>query len=127
MENKRYQICPKCGKPKIPKTYTTEMLKVYNEAYKSGISPLVCVVKCPTRNGVLRRLDLLTAELLEFVGYEIIDYHRAILFEERQQLTFDGEIKNTPKGRLSFFKRLSYQKGNSVAKWEDIIIATRKA
>ena len=88
---------------------------------------MVTVTKNPTRNGELRRLDIDTANLLIQAGYEIIDYHRAILFEERRQLTFDGEIKNTPKGRLSFFKRLSYQKGNAVAKWEDIIIATRHA
>ena len=108
-------------------TYLEAMLQVYQEAYKAGISPLVTVTKNPTRNGELRRLDLDTANLLMQAGYEIIDYHRAILFEERHQLTLGGDTKTTPKGRLSFFKRLSYQKGNAVAKWEDIIIATRQA
>jgi len=105
-------------------TYLEAMLQVYKEAYKSGISPLVVVTKNPTRNGELRRLDLDTANLLMQAGYEIIDYHRAVLFEERKQQTLMGDVETIPKGRLSFFKRLSYQKGNIVAQWEDIIIAT---
>ena len=32
---------------------------------------------------------------------------------------------NIVKGRLSFFKRLSYQKGSPVAQWEDVIVAVR--
>jgi len=108
-------------------TYLEAMLKVYHEAFLSGISPLVTVTKNPTRGGELRHLDIDTAKLLMIAGYEIVDYHRAILFEERRQLTLTGEVKKEPKGRLSFFKRLSYQKGNVVARWEDIIIATRQA
>ncbi|MBU2534506.1 MAG: hypothetical protein KKB37_17335, partial [Alphaproteobacteria bacterium] len=103
--------------------YLYAMRQVYFEAYKSGISPLVLVTKNPTRNGVLRRLDLDTVALLEAVGYQIVDYHRAKLFEEYTQKTLDGETKKIPRGRLSFFKRLSYEKGNVVAQWEDIIIA----
>ncbi len=39
-----------------------------------------------------------------------------------------GTVKisgNIVKGRLSFFKRLSYQKGSPVAQWEDVIVAVR--
>jgi hypothetical protein len=104
-------------------TYLEAMLKVYREAYLAGISPLVTITKNPTRNFKLRRLDIDTVKLLMMAGYEIIDYHRAVLFEEKQQLTLTGDIVKIPKGRLGFFKRLSYNKGNVTAKWEDVIIA----
>jgi hypothetical protein len=104
-------------------TYLTAMLKVYQEAYKSGISPLVVVTKNPTKKGKLRRLDIDTAKLLMMAGYEIYDYHRALLFEEYPQKTLVGEVKKEVKGRLSFFKRLMYLKNIPVAQWEDVIIA----
>ncbi len=34
-----------------------------------------------------------------------------------------GDVKKEPKGRLGFFKRLSYRRGSPVARYEDIIIA----
>jgi hypothetical protein len=105
-------------------TYLTAMLKVYQEAYKSGISPLVVVTKNPTKKGKLRRLDIDTAKLLMMAGYEIYDYHRALLFKEYPpQKTLTGEIKKEVKGRLSFFRRLMYLKNIPIAQWEDIIIA----
>lgn len=104
-------------------TYTTAMLAVYSEAFKAGISPLVTVTKNPTRKGKLRRLDLDTAALLQRAGYEIIDYHRATLFDEINQSTLTGGAEKVLEGRVSFFKRLSIQKGNVAAKWEDIIVA----
>jgi len=103
-------------------TYLTAMLKVYQEAYKSSISPLVVVTKNPTKKGKLRRLDIDTAKLLMMAGYEIYDYHRALLFKEYPQKTLTGEVKKEVKGRLSFFKRLMYLKNIPVAQWEDIII-----
>jgi len=104
-------------------SYLSAMLKVYQQAYLSGISPLVVVTKNPTRNGALRRLDLDTINLLQLSGYEIFDYHRAILFETHKQETLDGDSKAIHKGRISFFKRLSLEKGTTVATWEDIIFA----
>ncbi|MDD5009984.1 MAG: hypothetical protein PHC68_16475 [Syntrophorhabdaceae bacterium] len=104
-------------------SYLTAMLKVYQQAYLSGISPLVVVTKNPTRNGALRRLDLDTVFLLQKSGYEIFDYHRAVLFETHKQETLDGDSKAIHKGRISFFKRLSLEKGNTVAEWEDVIFA----
>lgn len=102
-------------------SYLSAMAKVYAEAYKCGISPLVVVVKCPSRNGKLRRLDIDTCVLMQSAGYEIFDYHRAVLFEEQTQATLSGETIKSPKGRLSFFKRLSYAKGIETARWEDVI------
>lgn len=104
-------------------SYLTAMFKVYQQAYLCGISPLVVVTKNPTRNGALRRLDLDTIFLLQKSGYEIFDYHRSILFETHTQNTLDGDSKDVHKGRISFFKRLSLEKGNTVAQWEDIIFA----
>ncbi len=104
-------------------SYLQAMKLVYSEAYRSGISPLVLVTKNPTRQGALRRLDLDTCEILIQSGYEIFDYHHAILFTEHTQGTLDGDTFKKPKGRLSFFKRLSYAKGNAVAQWEDVIFA----
>ena len=100
------------------------MLRVYKEASK--VCPIIAVVtKNPTRNGKLRRLDLDTAKLLELAGYAIVDYHRAILFKTYEQSTLIGETKKEYKGRLSFFKRLSLNKGNQAAMWEDVLIGVR--
>ncbi|MBU0846669.1 hypothetical protein KKH23_05715 [Patescibacteria group bacterium] len=104
-------------------SYLSAMFKVYQQAFLCGISPLVVVTKNPTRNGALRRLDLDTISLLQASGYEIFDYHRAILFETHTQNTLDGESRDVHKGRISFFKRLSLEKGTAVAQWEDIIFA----
>ena len=104
-------------------SYLSAMLKVYQQAYLCGISPLVVVTKDPTRNGKLRMLSLDSVFLLQSAGYEIFDYHRAILFETHTQETLDGDSKDVHKGRISFFKRLSLEKGNTVAQYEDIIFA----
>jgi len=106
-------------------TYLGAMLKVYSEAYKAGISPLVVVTKNPTRNHKLRRLDIDTARLLEMVGYRIVDYHQAVLFTKRRQKTLLGEEKVDVKGRMSFFKLLSIRNGNVAADHEDVIIAVK--
>lgn len=104
-------------------TYLMAMERVYSESYKAGISPLVTVTKNPTKNHKLRRLDLDTAMLLEKVGYKIVDYHQAVLFKTKTQQTLFGEEKTEIKGQVSFFKRLSMQKGNVAADHEDIIFA----
>jgi len=104
-------------------TYLSAMFKVYSEAFKAGISPLVTVTKNPTKNRQLRRLEIDTALLLEQAGYEIVDYHQAMLFKTQTQVTLSGEVKPIIKGQLSFFKRISVQKGNVAADHEDILIA----
>lgn len=104
-------------------TYLDAMFRVYTEAFNTGISPLVVVTKNPTRDGKLRRLDIDTVNLLMAAGYEIIDYHRAVLFKEQKYWTLDGKIIKHPKGRVGFFKRLAYQKGSEIARWEDVFIA----
>ena len=104
--------------------YLSEMLRVYKEASK--VCPIICVVtKNPTRAGKLRRLDIDTAMLLEKSGYQIVDYHRAVLFKTYEQSTLTGETKKEHKGRLSFFKRLSLSKGNQAAMWEDVLIGVK--
>lgn len=104
-------------------SYLSAMQQVYSEAFKSGISPLVTVTKNPTRKGELRRLDVDTAKLLIRAGYKIVDYHRALLFYEGSQFSLSGNKTKKYNGRLSFFKRISAEKGNVVAKWEDVIVA----
>ena len=105
-------------------SYTQAMLQVYSEAFKAGISPLIIITKNPTREHKLRRLDISTAEMLQKAGYRIIDYHRAVLFKIARNETLDGSKEaETYKGRLSFFKRLSLEKGNVAAEWEDVLIA----
>src|SRR3990167_7584762 len=92
-------------------SYLSAMLQVYKEASK--VCPIIAVVtKNPTRAGKLRRLDLDTISLLQMAGYEIVDFHHAVLFQTNWQQTLDGKNKPEYKGRLSFFKRLSLQKGN---------------
>ena len=103
--------------------YLSAMAKVYSEIAKVS-DVLVVVVKNPTRNGKLRRLDLDTIKILEMSGWRIHCQHRSLLFEEIEQATLFGETEKKVKGRLSFFKRLAYIKGSPVANWEDIIFAT---
>ena len=109
----------------LSESYLSAMLQVYQQA--SQLMPIiVTITKNPTRKGKLRRLDIDTAKLLMMCGYEIVDYHRALLFEEKRQKTLIGTEKKELKGRLSFFKRLSVQKGNVASQWEDVIVAVRK-
>lgn len=64
-------------------------------------------------------------EPLEAVGWEVVDYHQAILFEEQEQgHLFEGKVKR-PRGRMGFFKRPAYQKGSQVANFEHILFAGR--
>ncbi len=105
-------------------TYLSAMLSVYQEIAKVS-DVLAIVLKNPTRNGKLRRLDLDTIKLLEMSGWKIHCQHRALLFEELEQGDlFNGSQKKV-KGRMSFFKRLSWQNGQPVASWEDVLIAVR--
>ncbi len=105
-------------------TYLSAMLQVYQEIAKVS-DVLAIVIKNPTRAGKLRRLDLDTIKLLRMAGWKIHCQHRAQLFEEREVTNMFGETKKKVKGRLSFFKRLSYQKGQPVAAWEDVIVCVR--
>lgn len=106
--------------------YLSAMLQVYSEIGKVS-DCLAIVIKNPTRAGNLRRLDLDTIKLLEMSGWTIHCQHRALLFEEVEQLTLEGNTHKKVKGRMSFFKRLSWQNGQPVASWEDIIIAVRQS
>ena len=106
-----------------PPTYWEAMRTVYTEAFRCGISPLVIVTKDPTRNKAIVPLGARTAHLIEEIGYQIVDYHRAVLFEERKQATLDGDVKKSVSGRVSFFKRLSIAKGSPAARWEDVLVA----
>ena len=105
-------------------SYLDAMRVIYSEVGKVS-DVLAIVLKNPTRAGKLRRLDLDSIRLLEETGWTIHCQHKALLFEELEQGGLFGESTKRVKGRLSFFKRLSWQKGNAVASWEDVIIATR--
>lgn len=103
-------------------SYLEAMAAVYSEIAKVS-NVLVVVVKNPTRNKKLRRFDLDTISIMKEAGWDIHCQHRALLFEELEQADiFNGSQKKV-KGRMSFFKRLSWQNGSPVASWEDIIIA----
>ena len=105
-------------------SYLDAMKLCYSEAAKVA-DVLVVVTKNPTRNGKLRRLDLDTAALLQATGWLSVCQHRAILFEEQEQgHLFEGSRKKV-KGRMSFFRRLAWQKGSPTAQWEDVLICVR--
>ena len=106
-------------------SYQEAMLQVYQGLFEAEISPVVTITKNPTKKKKIKRLDIETAELLEKAGYDIVDYHQAMLWQEEEQQTLDGSNFKEYSGRLSFFKRLSLEQGNVAAQWEDIIIATR--
>ena len=108
----------------VQESYLSAMRLVYAEIAKVS-DVCVVVTKNPTRAGALRRLDLDTVALLQEVGYSILCRHKALLFEESQTTDLFGVNHKKVKGRMSFFKRLSYQKGNAVAQWEDVIFAVK--
>lgn len=102
--------------------YKSAMLQVYQQAAQV-CKVLVVVTKNPTRKGRLLPLHRTTARLLKAAGFRVVDYHRAMLWEEQEQNDLFGENHKRPRGRMSFFKRLSYEKGAPVAKWEDVLFA----
>lgn len=104
--------------------YLGAMLQVYAEIAKIS-DILVVVVKNPTRNGKLRRLDLDTISILKQSGWKIHCQHQALLFEETEHENLFGDKVKKVKGRMSFFKRLAYIKGSPIAAWEDILICRR--
>ncbi len=105
--------------------YLSAMALVYAEiGHVSNV--LAIVLKNPTRNGQIRRLDLDTIKILEATGWTIHCRHEATLFEEHEQTDLFGESKKKVKGRMSFFRRLAWQKGSPRAQWEDILIAIRR-
>ena len=106
-------------------TYLEAMATVFQECAKV-CDVLVSVSKDPTRNGKLRPLARDLQTLLEAADFRILCHHRAILFEEQTQgHLFEGSKKKV-KGRMSFFKRLQWQKGKSeIAAYEDILVAVR--
>ena len=106
--------------------YRNAMIEIYSQAKASRISPLVVVTKNPTRNGKLIDLAANTIDYLQASGYKIVDYHRSRLFDKVKSETSDlfPNSEEKIKGRVSFFKRLSIEKGNVAAEWEDIIFAT---
>lgn len=105
-------------------SYLSAMKQVYSEIAKVS-DVLVLVLKNPTRNKQLRRLDLDTIAILKQAGWTIHCQHCAVLFEELEQGHLFGENIKKVKGHMSFFKRLSWQNGQPVASWEDIVIAVR--
>lgn len=108
------------GEPQ--ESYLSAMSHVYAEIARVA-DVLVVVVKNPTRQGKLRDLAGDTMRLLEATGWRINCVHQAMLFEETEQGDMFGGSQKRVKGRMSFFKRLAWQKGSPVAQWEDIIFA----
>ncbi len=105
-------------------SYLQAMALIYQQiALVSDVC--VTITKNPTRGGKLRLLDEDTARLLEAAGFTIVCHHRALLFTEESRQDLFGQTHKKVKGRMSFFKRLSYQKGNAVAQWEDVLVAVK--
>lgn len=107
------------------KTYLEAMLKVYHECSKV-CRCIVTVTKNPTRKKKLRRLDLDTKKLLEAVGFDHIIWLKARLFDIIIKTDLKGNVTRTVKGRMSFFKRIQFEKGLPCAQHEDILIGMVK-
>ena len=134
-------------------TYQEAMLTVYcsiHDVLAPGAVAAV-VVKCPTRNGRLRRLDVNTWHLLQTAGFACwcpvcqewvagqgphdhpevdrgvgpVCGYRAVLAEELVQSDLLGDRQRRLAGRVSFFKRHWYNRGRQIALWEDVIFALR--
>lgn len=106
------------------KTYLDAMLQVYHECSKV-CRCIVTVTKNPTRKKKLRRLDLDTKKLLEAVGFAPIIWIKARLFDIITKTDLKGNVTRTVKGRMSFFKRLQFERGNPCAQHEDILIGMK--
>lgn len=117
---------PLTGPSETPHTesYLEAMQTVFNEVSKV-CRCIVTVTKNPTRDKKLRRLDLDMLALLHMTGFKVTHWFHAQLFKVVHQATLDGDVKKEAKGRLSFFKRMFFQKGNIVADHEDVIVAQR--
>lgn len=107
-------------------SYLDAMRQVY-AAVGEVAQVIALVTKDPTRDGKLRLLAEDTVKLLEQTGWTIHCRHKAQLFEVHETATLFGESVRKPKGRISFFKRLQFNRGGVVADHEDILIATRRA
>lgn len=112
--------------PDGAETYLEAMQSVYDECSKV-CRAIVTVTKNPTRDKKLRRLDLDTWTILHVAGFKVTHWFHAQLFEIVHQATLDGGVKKEAHGRLSFFKRLHWNKGGIVADHEDIIVALKEA
>lgn len=109
-----------------PNSYLGSMALIYAEIGKVS-NVLAVVTKNPTRAGKLRRLDLDTIALLEQTGWHILCTHKAQLFTEHETQDLFGQTHKKVRGRMSFFKRLQWRKGNSeIADHEDVIFAVRR-
>lgn len=97
-----------------------ELVEVLEVANRSGVDRVVLVTKNPVRAGNIYRLDILTARALEAAGYELYDYHRAVLF-----LYAVNKQGRRPRGRLTPFKRIHLARGVQTAQWEDVLFARR--
>src|SRR5262249_49718596 len=109
-------------------TYATAVGKVYAALARSGVRYVVTITKDPTRNGALRPLRETTAALLEAAGYRVVAWRRAWLWHTERQVNelagqgalFDEEetgASGKRRGRISFFRHLSLQKGGVAAQW----------
>ena len=105
-------------------SYLSAMRQVYAEIALC-CDCLCLVLKDPTRNGKIRPLGYDTWKLLEATGWTVVDYHRAILFSETQQVDLLGNTHKKLKGRISFFKRIGIAKGIPSSNFEHVIIAAR--
>jgi len=105
------------------KGYSSAMFLIYSEIIKVA-DILAVVVRDPTKKGKIYPLGDITCKLMEEAGWRIHCIHQAKLFEEISKTNLFGETTTKPKGRIGFFKLLSYMRGSPVSNHETIIIAT---
>ena len=104
--------------------YYSSMFQIYKECLKIS-DAIVVVTKNPTRDGRLKRLDLLTKDMLEKAGWNVLCYHKAMLFSEVNQVSLAGDTVKKPRGYMGIFKRLHYNKGVEIAQHEDVLFLER--
>ena len=94
------------------------MLEVYQECAK--ICKYICTItRNPTRKKQIKRLDLITENLLEKAGFEIRYHFHSQLFTVTKTKNNDIQIN----GKISHWRKYFLMKGHPIADHEDIIIA----
>lgn len=111
-------------------SYWASVCVVYQELH--ALLPIggvvAVVVKDYVRNGQIVPLCTQTAELLEAIGFRVIERIRAMLTKEIPQPVdmFTGESKARIKKSASFFRRLYEKKyPENAIDWEEVIFAQK--
>jgi hypothetical protein len=127
--------------------YSAMCRDVYRALWRASIPTVVLVTKNPVKKQQLKRLDLLTVQLMQDAGYSLVAARRAYLWQTVAELAARGvtipkpdkpkakldhmfwdKWDERPYGEISFFNVNHMLQGRiAPAKWEDVLFFKRVA